>query len=192
MTKKIVASLFESADRAKAVARSLEAAGVPREAISLFSDIGPEHAAGGTGPDYAAPVLPGAPVLPVVPVAGAAGPILGVPGADMRTGSASSEADRTVASGVGRLADWLADEGIDEDDARAYADGVRRGGALLAVRCDDSDVDRVVRIVDGDDAPDLRRSTAAEAPAAAGRETGREAPDQPLGGGRVRIHGHRA
>ncbi|MBM1169810.1 YsnF/AvaK domain-containing protein [Microvirga arabica] len=41
------------------------------------------------------------------------------------------------------------------DDARAYAEGVRRGHALIAVRCDDDEVDRVVDILDDDDVLDL-------------------------------------
>ncbi|MBJ6124411.1 YsnF/AvaK domain-containing protein [Microvirga sp. BT325] len=41
------------------------------------------------------------------------------------------------------------------DDARAYAEGVRRGHALIAVRCDDDETDRVVDILDDDDVLDI-------------------------------------
>src|SRR5690349_15034736 len=43
-----------------------------------------------------------------------------------------------------RIEDYLRKNGVPADDARAYAEGVRRGHTLLAVRCDDNEVDWVV------------------------------------------------
>ena len=40
-------------------------------------------------------------------------------------------------------------------DAHAYAEGVRRGGSLVAVECDEDEVDRVVGILDGEGILDL-------------------------------------
>jgi uncharacterized protein (TIGR02271 family) len=54
-----------------------------------------------------------------------------------------------------RVEHYLINNGVPRDDARAYAEGVRRGHALVAVRCDDDEVDRVVDILDGDDVLDL-------------------------------------
>ncbi len=54
-----------------------------------------------------------------------------------------------------RIEHYLTNNGVPQDDARAYAEGVRRGHALIAVRCDDDEVDRVVDILDGDDVLDL-------------------------------------
>jgi uncharacterized protein (TIGR02271 family) len=54
-----------------------------------------------------------------------------------------------------RVENYLTTNGVPRDDARAYAEGVRRGHALIAVRCDDDEVDRVVDILDGDDVLDL-------------------------------------
>jgi uncharacterized protein (TIGR02271 family) len=54
-----------------------------------------------------------------------------------------------------RVEHYLINNGVPQDDARAYAEGVRRGHALVAVRCDDDEVDRVVDILDGDDVLDL-------------------------------------
>jgi uncharacterized protein (TIGR02271 family) len=54
-----------------------------------------------------------------------------------------------------RVEHYLINNGVPRDDARAYAEGVRRGHALIAVRCDDDEVDRVVDILDGDDVLDL-------------------------------------
>ena len=40
------------------------------------------------------------------------------------------------------------DAGLSEDDARAYADGVGRGGALVTVKVDEVQTERVVSILD--------------------------------------------
>lgn len=54
-----------------------------------------------------------------------------------------------------RVENYLTTNGVPHDDARAYAEGVRRGHALIAVRCDDDEVDRVVDILDDDNVLDL-------------------------------------
>jgi uncharacterized protein (TIGR02271 family) len=54
-----------------------------------------------------------------------------------------------------RVENYLITNGVPRDDARAYAEGVRRGHALIAVRCDDGEADRVVDILDNDDVLDL-------------------------------------
>ncbi|WP_114948508.1 YsnF/AvaK domain-containing protein [Microvirga calopogonii] len=53
------------------------------------------------------------------------------------------------------LIDDLEDAGVPQSDASAYAEGVRRGGALVAVECDDDEVDRVIVILDDDGVLDL-------------------------------------
>jgi len=54
-----------------------------------------------------------------------------------------------------RVEHYLISNGVPRDDARAYAEGVRRGHTLVAVRCDEDEVDRVVDILDDDDVLDL-------------------------------------
>jgi len=54
-----------------------------------------------------------------------------------------------------RVESYLTGNGVPHDDAHAYAEGVRRGHALIAVRCDDDEVGRVVDILDGDGVLDL-------------------------------------
>jgi uncharacterized protein (TIGR02271 family) len=87
---------------------------------------------------------------------------------------------------VGGLAGSLVGAGVDEGDANAYAEGVRRGGALVTVRTTESMVERIVDILDDDGTVDLedRQSswrsegwagTTTEAPGSAGilgRNTG--------------------
>ena len=75
---------------------------------------------------------------------------------DNRTWDGTSGFDEsTSGSHHDRVENYLITNGVPHDDARAYAEGVRRGHALIAVRCDDDEVDRVVDILDDDDVLDL-------------------------------------
>jgi uncharacterized protein (TIGR02271 family) len=56
---------------------------------------------------------------------------------------------------VGGLAGSLVGAGVDEADAHAYAEGVRRGGALVTVRAEESEVNRIVDILDDEGTVDL-------------------------------------
>jgi uncharacterized protein (TIGR02271 family) len=53
------------------------------------------------------------------------------------------------------LIDDLENDGVPRSDAHAYAEGVRRGGSLVAVECDEDEVERVVDILDDDGVLDL-------------------------------------
>ncbi|MGF9764810.1 YsnF/AvaK domain-containing protein [Microvirga sp. 0TCS3.31] len=53
------------------------------------------------------------------------------------------------------LIDDLENDGVPRSDAHAYAEGVRRGGSLVAVECDDDEIERVVDILDDDGVLDL-------------------------------------
>jgi uncharacterized protein (TIGR02271 family) len=75
---------------------------------------------------------------------------------DNRTWDGASSFDESSSgSHHDRVENYLTTNGVPHDDARAYAEGVRRGHALVAVRCDDDEVDRVVDILDDDDVLDL-------------------------------------
>lgn len=49
---------------------------------------------------------------------------------------------------LGGLMGALADSGLSEEEAKAYVDGIRDGGTLVTVRVDESEIDRVVDILD--------------------------------------------
>jgi len=61
----------------------------------------------------------------------------------------------TTDAGDDRVGRYLMDNGVPASDAHAYAEGVRRGHALVAVRCDDDEVDDVIDVLDGDDVLDI-------------------------------------
>jgi hypothetical protein len=53
------------------------------------------------------------------------------------------------------LAPLLQDEGVSRTDAQAYVEGVIRGGLVVIVRCDDTEADQVVNILDQEGVLDL-------------------------------------
>ncbi|MBM6592623.1 hypothetical protein [Microvirga pudoricolor] len=56
---------------------------------------------------------------------------------------------------VGGLAGSLVHAGVDERDAHAYAEGIRRGGALVTVRTEEAEADRVTAILDAEGRVDM-------------------------------------
>jgi uncharacterized protein (TIGR02271 family) len=71
-----------------------------------------------------------------------------------QAGIASGDID-VYSNASDNLVDDLEDAGVPRSDAHAYAEGVRRGGSLVAVECDDDEVDRVIGILDGEGLLDL-------------------------------------
>jgi uncharacterized protein (TIGR02271 family) len=55
----------------------------------------------------------------------------------------------------GNLMNALENAGVPSSDAHAYAEGVRRGGSLVAVECDDDEVVRMIDILDDNGVLDL-------------------------------------
>jgi len=61
----------------------------------------------------------------------------------------ASTAAVAAAGGItGGIIGALTQAGVDEDDAHAYAEGVRRGGTLVTARVEDADRARVEAIMD--------------------------------------------
>jgi len=122
---KTVTSLFGSEAQASSIVRRLESAGISGAKICLFTEGGSNRFWDG---------------------ASSFGDGMGH--------SSGTRSSGTSSSGT-HVADFLMRNGVPAGDAHAFAEGVRRGHSLIAVRCDDDDVDEVIRILDGDDALDL-------------------------------------
>jgi hypothetical protein len=78
------------------------------------------------------------------PVAAAGWLIAGLTGAGAVAGAA-----------VGALAGTLGDEGVSAEQARGYEEGVRRGGTLVAVRTDETNIEQAVEILEQEGAIDI-------------------------------------
>lgn len=146
MTRTITA-LFDSYDAAARAVAALEDAGIPHADISIISNKVDRHygddkkaGAGSVAADGAGLgtlVGGGAGLLAslgVIALPGI-GPVLA---AGWLTATALGAATGALAGGVaGGLVGSLTRSGISDDDANVYAEGVRRGGTLVSVRCEE-------------------------------------------------------
>lgn len=156
MTKTVIA-LYDNFDNARQAVESLVDMGIARDNISLVAnDVSGEHGRsinpdasmvddvrGGEGAGFGAVVGTliglGAALIPGVGPVIAAGPAFAAlfAGIGAATGAAT-----------GGLTASLVNLGAAEDDAGHYAEGVRRGGALLTVYAEDDSVNRVQDVLE--------------------------------------------
>jgi uncharacterized membrane protein len=111
------------------------------KASNVVADAGIGAAIGGVGGLLLSAA--GALTIPVIGPILAAGPI-----AAALTGAG-------IGAAAGGLIGALTESGIPEEDAKYYAEGVRRGDVLVTVRADQSQADRVCDILDRHDAVDV-------------------------------------
>ncbi len=169
---KTVVGMFNDLGTAHQAAERLEAAGITRSNISVIAgnesgkytdyasgagEVG-KGVAGGAGTGAAIGgglgLLAGLTAL-AIPGFGpiiAAGPI-----AAALTGAG-------IGAASGGLIGGLTHAGIPEDDATAYAEGVKRGGALVTVRTSDALADEASDILDGAGAYDVDEESRSSAP----------------------------
>jgi uncharacterized protein (TIGR02271 family) len=171
MTNKTITAFFENYEDASDAVRRLEASGVPHRDISLVANNEGErysthanrtfdgtnhhddHDADGAGTGATVGTLAG----------GGAGLLAGlgmlaIPGLGPVVAAGwlvSTLVGAGAGAALGGLAGSLVDAGVDENDAHAYAEGVRRGGALVTVRASESEVSRIVDILDDEGTVDL-------------------------------------
>jgi uncharacterized membrane protein len=154
--------VFNSVSEANEAVRELETLGISRGEISVVAnknatgydtmddrdkasnvvaDAGIGAAIGGVGGLLLSAA--GALTIPVIGPILAAGPI-----AAALTGAG-------IGAAAGGLIGALTESGIPEEDAKYYAEGVRRGDVLVTVRTDASQADQVCDILDRNDAVDV-------------------------------------
>ncbi|HEV2676378.1 MAG TPA: hypothetical protein VGV37_17765 [Aliidongia sp.] len=142
--------LYDSYEDAKATVRELEAAGIAHEHISLLANnVGERHHAPVKEGNEAGPGAGTGAALGAV-VGGGAGLLAGlgmlaIPGvgpvvaAGWLIATAAGAAGGAVVGGAGGgLIGAMIGNGVPEEDAHVYAEGVRRGGTLVTVRVEDS------------------------------------------------------
>jgi hypothetical protein len=174
-----ISRLFGNYDRAAQAVRDLEAAGVPRDSISIVANNADDwygSNGGGTtrrvdrdrdGVDDRAEGA-GAGASIGAAVGGTAGLLTGlglmaIPGVGpvVAAGWLAATAAGAVAGGAtGGIIGALTQAGVSDDDAHVYAEGVRRGGTLVSARVNDADAARLENVLDRSSlrTPDLRAS----------------------------------
>lgn len=165
-----VSGLFDNHADARAAVSALEDAGISSDNISIVgrdsegrdSNAG-EGAAAGAGIGAAVGgtggLLAGLGMLAIPGV----GPVVA---AGWLAATAAGAVAGAVAGGAaGGLIGSLTKEGVDEDDAHVYAEGVRRGSTLVSARVDDDEIGVAQAIIDDHTPVDLdtRRASYREA-----------------------------
>ncbi|WP_018012304.1 general stress protein [Sinorhizobium medicae] len=124
---RVVAGLFDDYDEARGAVSDLEAAGFPSEDMSIVANnAGERYTSGGAVPG-ATGLLMGLDLM-VIP---GIGPVVGA------GWLASAAAGALTGECAGGIIETLTHSGLEEEDAHLYAEGVRRGSALVVVRADE-------------------------------------------------------
>lgn len=166
MAKTIVGS-FDSFEEAQDVLRDLQQRGYSRDDISVIANNATgKYSSAPAGPtisDVGAGSATGAAAGGVL--GGAAGLVVGlmglaIPGIGPIVAAgpiAAALAGAGVGAVAGGLIGGLTGVGVSEDDASYYAESVRRGGALVTVRADDSRADEAASVMRNHGAVDIDR-----------------------------------
>jgi hypothetical protein len=127
MTKPTLAALYDTYDHAKSTVSDLESAGIPHSDISIVANKQSNTATGAeAGGGVGAVVGGGAGLL-----AGLG--MLAIPGVGPVVAAGWLVATAAGAA-VGATA-GAAESGVSKEHAQVYAEGVRRGGSLVSVKC---------------------------------------------------------
>lgn len=145
-----ISALYDSYEAAKDAVESLEKSGVPSDHISIISNRNGEQHVEGQGNNAAEGAGTGA---GLGAVAGGAGGLLtglgllAIPGvgpvvaagwlAATATGAA---AGAVVGAAAGGIVGAMIESGVSEEEAHVYAEGVRRGGAVVAAKVEEQEV----------------------------------------------------
>ncbi|WP_201861042.1 hypothetical protein [Microvirga soli] len=183
MAERRITAFFDTYEEAARAVQRLETARMRDFEISLvsnnFNDAYTHHASQSFGADGPAHPFTGATAAAGTVAGAGAGLLAGlgtvaIPGFGPVIAAGwivSTLVGAGAGAAVGGLAGALADAGLTDEEAHTYADGIRRGGALVTVKVDEAQMDKVVNILDD------------EGEVEATEETGRrdEAPAPPIG-----------
>jgi len=187
MAERRITAFFDTYDEAARAVERLEAAHIPNFEISFvsnnFNDAYTHHTTRSFDKEETSHEFAGATAAAGTIAGAGAGLLAGlgtvaVPGFGPVIAAGwivSTLVGAGAGAAVGGLAGALADAGLSDEDAQNYAEGVRRGGALVTVKVDEAQRDRVVKILD--DEGEIEPS---EEERAAAREED-EAPAPPIG-----------
>ncbi|BDI28687.1 hypothetical protein CCAX7_007380 [Capsulimonas corticalis] len=169
---KTVVGLFEDSARAQAAVQELIQAGFPRGDIGVIANGDEDGAydettAGGVHHTTGEEATRGAETGAVI--GGVAGLLVGlgafaIPGIGPIVAAgpiAAAIAGIGVGAVAGGLMGALIHVGVPEDEARYYAEGVRRGGTLVTVKADSDSADRAASIFQTHRALDIGNSVGA-------------------------------
>jgi hypothetical protein len=141
-----ITGLFDSYADAQTAVTRLEEAGVARDNISIVANTDVSHAHAAAGDDAGAGAAIGAGVGGVGGLLTGLG-IMAIPGVGPVVAAgwlvatvAGAVAGAAVGGAAGGLVGALTNEGVPEEDAHVYAEGVRRGGTLVSARVDEKDI----------------------------------------------------
>ena len=158
-----ISGLFDSYTDAERAVRDLEAAGAPHADISIVANNAHgQHAGAATatgthaGDDANKGLEVGATVGGVGGLLAGLG-LLAIPGLGpvvaagwLAATAVGAIGGAVVGAAAGGLVGALTKAGVSEDDAHAYAEGVRRGGALVTARVSDSAAPMAREVLSGE------------------------------------------
>jgi len=165
MSRTIVA-LFDKREEAQAAVSELTRMGVGREAISLVTqnpgDTDPTYSdADGASKGASVGAATGAVAGGVTGLLAGLG-LLAIPGIGPFLAAGpifAALAGAGIGAAAGGLIGALVGAGIPEDEAEVYHEGIRRGGTLVTVAADETDVERAVDVMNRFHAVDIDRRT---------------------------------
>lgn len=167
MTRTITA-LFDDYDDAVDAVRRLKQAGIPDAQMSVVSGSEQHRSSTRTDADDDTVSDTGKGAAIGGAIGGGAGLLAGlgmlaIPGLGPVVAAgwlASTLAGLAAGATTGGLIGALVDSGLSEDEAHAYAEGIRRGGTMVSVRADDALAPKAVDILDDEGTVNMDQRTA--------------------------------
>jgi hypothetical protein len=167
MAQRTITRMYDNYEDARSVVSELEQAGIPNSDISLVANSDAHGRYNGTSTDEKTTGA-GVGALAGGVLGGGAGLLAGIgalaiPGVGPVVAAGwliATLAGAGVGAASGGLVGSFTGAGVNHDEAQVYSEGVKRGGSLVTVRADDTDVTRVEAIFAGRKAVDWQERRA--------------------------------